>query len=304
MASAETYIRAPAGDFVLPFDLPDAGLRGRLVRLDAASARAMSAHALPEAAARLAAETCVLGTLLGSSLKLDGRLTVQTRSDGPLDLIAADYYGAEADRPAGVRSYARLDESRFASLEERNFLTLAGSGVVAITIEPRKGGQNYQGIVQLAPESIAATAEAYFAQSEQLPTAIRLAAAPVYEPGRREAHWRAGGVMLQATPEGHVDTDDWERLATFVGTLADVELVDTSLAAETVLWRLFHQDEVRVHSAEPIVFRCDCSAERIASVLASYAPADRAELADPDGIIRARCEFCGTVHEVGVQETQ
>jgi len=304
MTSPETYIRAPAGDFVLPFDLPDAGLRGRLARLDAVSARAMSAHALPEAAARVAAETCVLGTLLGSSLKLDGRLTVQTRSDGPLDLIAADYYGPEEGRPAGVRSYARLDEARFASLGVPSFSALAGSGVVAITIEPRKGGQNYQGIVQLAPGSIAASAEAYFAQSEQLPTAIRLAAAPVYEPGRRDAHWRAGGVMLQAMPEGHIDADDWERLAAFVGTLGDIELVDTSLAAETVLWRLFHQDEVRVHAAEPIAFRCDCSTERIATVLASYAPADRAELADPDGIIRARCEFCGAVHEIAVHEGQ
>lgn len=299
MTTPESYTRAPAGDFVLAFDLPDAGLRGRLVRLDAVSARALSAHALPEAAARVAAEACVLGTLLGSSLKLDGRLTVQTKSDGPLDLVAADYYGAEADRPAGVRSYARLDEARFASLEESSFAALAGSGVVAITIEPRKDGQNYQGIVELAPASIAASAEAYFAQSEQLPTAIKLAAAPVYRPGQRSAHWRAGGVMLQATPDGHIDADDWERLAAFIGTLADIELVDTSLAAETVLWRLFHQDEVRVHAAEPIVFRCDCSTERIAGVLASYGQADRDELADPDGIIRARCEFCGTVHEVG-----
>ncbi len=299
MVSPKTYTRAPAGDFVLAFDLPNAGLRGRLVRLDAVSARAMSAHALPEAAARVAAETCVLGTLLGSSLKLDGRLTVQTRSDGPLDLVAADYYGAEADRPAGVRSYAHLDAARFALLDAPRFAALAGSGVVAITIEPRNGKQNYQGIVQLASGSIAACAEAYFAQSEQLPTAIRLAAAPVYQPGRRQAHWRAGGVMLQAMPQAHIDADDWERLAAFIGTLADIELVDTSLAAETVLWRLFHHDEVRVHSAEPIVFRCDCSADRIASVLESYSPADREGLADPDGIIRARCEFCGTVHEIG-----
>jgi molecular chaperone Hsp33 len=300
---AETYERAPAGDFILPFDLPDAGLRGRLVRLDAVSARALSAHTLPEPAARIAAETCVLGTLLGSSLKLDGRLTVQTKSDGPLDLVAADYYGAEAGRPAGVRSYARLDEARFAALDRPNFAALAGSGVVAITIEPKKGAQNYQGIVALAPASIAASAEAYFAQSEQLSTAIRLAAAPVYEPGRREAHWRAGGLMLQAMPEAEVDADDWERLSAFITTLSDIELVDTSLAAETVLWRLFHQDEVRVHTAEPIVFRCECSAERIASVLASYSEADREGLADPDGLIRARCEFCGTVHEIGAIPT-
>src|SRR5205823_11197333 len=112
------YRRAPAADFVLAFDLPEAGLRGRLVRLDAVSTRALEAHPLPEAAARVAAETCVLGTLLGSALKLEGRLTVQTKSVGPLDLVAADYYGAEVDRPAGIRSYARFDESRIAELCE------------------------------------------------------------------------------------------------------------------------------------------------------------------------------------------
>jgi molecular chaperone Hsp33 len=293
------YEPAPAADFVLPFDLPQAGLRGRLVRLDAASSRALEAHALPEPAARIAAETCVLGALLGSALKLDGRLTVQTKSTGPLDLVAADYYGAEADRPAGVRSFARLDEQRFASLSDApSFEAMAGEGIVAITIEPRQGEQRYQGIVALAPQSIAASAEAYFAQSEQLPTAIRLAAAPVYVPGKAGSHWIAGGLMLQATPEGRVDARDWERLAAFLTTVEDMELVDVSLAAETLLWRLFHEDEVRVHQSEAVAFRCDCESGRIASVLRSYAPAEREGLADPDGIIRARCEFCGRMHEI------
>jgi molecular chaperone Hsp33 len=299
--AATPYTPAPPGDFVLAFDLPNSGLRGRLVRLDLASARALSAHALPEPAARVAAETCVLATLLGSALKLNGRLTVQTKSDGPLDLVTADYYGADGDRPAGVRSYARLDETRFSSLEDSTFAALVGSGVVAITIEPREGGKNYQGIVPLEAASIAASAETYFAQSEQLPTAIRLAAAPVYQPGKREPHWRAGGLMLQATPAARVDADEWERLAGFIATLEDIELVDTGLAAETVLWRLFHEDEVRVHPAEPVSFRCDCSTARIASVLGAYSASDRENLADPDGIIRARCEFCGKTHEIGTE---
>lgn len=299
MTSPEAYVRAPAGDFILPFDLPNAGLRGRLVRLDSVSARAMSAHVLPEPAARVAAEACVLGTLLGSSLKLGGRLTVQTKSDGPLDLVAADYYGAETDRPAGVRSYARLDPERYAALAAPSFAAMAGAGVVAITIEPKEGGKNYQGIVALESKSIAASAEAYFAQSEQLPTSIRLAAAPLYEPGKPDAHWRAGGLMLQATPEGRVDADDWQRLSSFMTTLEDFELVDTTLAAETVLWRLFHEDEVRVHRAEAIAFRCDCSTDRIATVLKAYREQEREGLADPDGIIRARCEFCGRTHEIG-----
>ena len=297
------YQRAPPADFVLPFDLPAAGLRGRLVRLGAVSTRALEAHLLPEPAARVAAEACVLGTLLGSALKLDGRLTLQTKSSGPLDLVATDYYGAEEGRPAGIRSYARLDEQRYASLGNApSFDALAGEGVVAITIEPKSGGQRYQGIASLVPASIAASAEAYFAQSEQLPTTIRLAAASIRAPGLAHSQWVAGGIMLQATPEGRVDEDDWERLAAFLATVEDLELVDPALAAETLLWRLFHEDEVRVHPAESIGFRCDCNTGRIASVLRAYSPSEREGLADPDGVIRARCEFCGRIHEIVTQE--
>lgn len=297
------YRPAPPADFVLPFDLPNSGLRGRLVRLSAVSTRALEAHVLPEPAARVAAEACVLSTLLGSALKLEGRLTLQTKSSGPLDLLAADYYGAEEGRPAGIRSYARLDEQRYALLGNAPpFDALAGEGVVAITIEPKAGGQRYQGIASLAPASIAATAEAYFAQSEQLPTAIRLAAASLRAPGQAHSDWVAGGIMLQATPERRLDEDDWERLAAFLATLGDLELVDVSLAAETLLWRLFHNDEVRVHPAEAIVFRCDCDTGRIASILGAYPPSQREGLADPDGVIRARCEFCGRIHEIVTQD--
>jgi molecular chaperone Hsp33 len=255
---------------------------------------------LPEAAARVAAETFVLSALLGSALKLDGRLTVQTKSDGPLDLVTADYYGANEVHPAGIRGFARVDEERFAGLGEAapSFETLAGAGIVGITIEPRLEGQNYQGIVSLEPAGIAASAQAYFAQSEQLPTAIRLAAAPLYEAGKRGPHWRAGGLMLQATPDGRVEEDDWERLSAFLDTVEDIELVDIGLPAEKLLWRLFHEDDVRVQPVERVTFRCNCEPTRIADVLRSYSAAAREGLADPDGIIRARCEFCGTVHAI------
>jgi molecular chaperone Hsp33 len=133
---------------------------------------------------------------------------------------------------------------------------------------------------------------------------IRLAAAPLYVAGDKQPHWRAGGIMLQMTPEAAKQgaasrSDDWERLSLLLGTVEDLELVDTSLAPETLLWRLFHEDEVRVQPPEPVIFRCDCDAARITLVLKSYPPEDRAGLADPDGIIRARCEFCGKTHEIG-----
>jgi molecular chaperone Hsp33 len=295
---------SPYGDFVLPFDIAQTGVRGRLVRLDAASARALGAHALPEPAARVTGELVALGALLGTALKLDGRLTIQTKGDGPLDLVTADYYGADENRPRGVRGYARLDAERFAGLEAKEFDQLAGKGALAITIEPKIGGQTYQGIVELSPSGIGASAETYFAQSEQLPTVIRLAAAPLYVAGDKQPHWRAGGLMLQMTPEAakhgaESRSDDWERLSLLLKTVEDLELVDTSLAPETLLWRLFHEDEVRVQPPEPVIFRCDCDAARITMVLKSYGPEDRAGLADLDGIIRARCEFCGKTHEIG-----
>jgi molecular chaperone Hsp33 len=308
------FSAAQRGDFVLPFDIAKAGVRGRLVRLDLASARALSAHALPEAAARVAGETLALSVLLGTALKLDGRLTVQTKSDGPLDLVAADYYGADSDsvsageeKQCGVRGYARLDETRFAALKNPDFAALTGTGSLAITIEPRRGGNSYQGIVALSDAGIAASAESYFTQSEQLPTVLRLAAAPLYVAGEKQPRWRAAGIMLQMTPEAakpgaapeDIETsDDWQRLSLILKTVEDLELLDTGLAPETVLWRLFHEDEVRVQAALPVAFRCDCALERIAVVLKSYAPEERAGLADPDGIIRARCEFCGATHEI------
>ncbi|HKQ45755.1 MAG TPA: Hsp33 family molecular chaperone HslO [Rhizomicrobium sp.] len=292
------------GDFVLPFDIARCGVRGRLVRLDAASARALGAHALPEPAARVTGEVIALGALLGTALKLDGRLTIQTKGDGPLDLVTADYYGADENRHRGVRGYARLDAERFAALDANAFGTLAGKGALAITIEPKRGGQTYQGIVELSPDGIGASAETYFAQSEQLPTVIRLAAAPLYVAGDKQPHWRAGGMMLQMTPEAakqgvETKSDDWERLSLLLKTVEDLELVDTSLAPETLLWRLFHEDEVRVQPPEPVVFRCDCDGARITQVLKSYAPQEREGLADADGVIRARCEFCGKTHEIG-----
>ena len=293
------YKRAPAADFVLAFDLPDVGLRGRLVRLDVASARALSAHKLPEAGARVAAETLVLAVILGTSLKLDGRLTIQTKSDGPLDLVTADYFGAHEGRSIGVRGYARVDEERLSRLlPPLQFDALAGDGVMAITIEPRRDGKAYQGIVELSPAGIATSAETYFSQSEQLPTAVRLAAAPVFTPGTAAPAWRAGGIMLQATPEGRGSEDDWERLTSFLATVEDFELVDLDLPAEELLLRLFHEDETRVHSAERIEFRCSCDTRRISAVLRSYSDKERQGLADTDGIIRARCEFCGKSHEI------
>jgi molecular chaperone Hsp33 len=292
----KSYTPAPAADFVLPFDLPDVGLRGRILRLDAVSTRALAAHPLPEAAQRVLAEALALSALLGSSLKLEGRLSVQTKGDGPLNLLATDYFAG-----GGLRGYARLDEKRFAEAgRPSHFGTLVGKGALAITIDPKKGAQAYQGLVPLAADGLAASAETYFAQSEQLATRLRLAAGPIYRADTGHG-WRAGALMVQAVPGARIAditaSDDWQRVSLFLQTLEDVELLDTTVSAESILWRLFHEDEVRVHPSQPLRFQCGCESERVRTVLKSYSAEELKDLPDPDGIIRTRCEFCGSVYE-------
>ncbi len=295
------YTPAPPADFVLPFDLPKADLRGRLVRLDAVSTRALSAHPLPEDAQRVLAEALVLAGLLGSALKLEGRLSVQTKGDGPLTMAVADYFAG-----GGLRGYGRLDEERFNALEKKNdFSALVGNGALAITIEPTPGAPAYQGLVSLSPKSLSASAETYFMQSEQLPTIITLAAGFIYQSGVGYG-WRAAGLMVQAVPGKTEDSvrhgDNWQRISMFLETLTALELLDTSLSAESLLWRLFHEDEIRVHPAKELHFQCTCSADKVLPVLQSYPVEERPSLADEDGVIRTRCEFCGTEYKFPLSE--
>lgn len=295
------YTPAPASDFVLPFELREIGLRGRFARLGSVATRALATHPLPEPAQRTLGEAMTLAALLGSALKQTGRMSVQTKSEGPLNLVTADYIAG-----GGLRGYARLDEKRFAALNgDRAFATLAGNGVLAITIEPKtepEAPKTYQGIVPLAREGLAASAEHYFDQSEQLPTMLKLAAAPLYQAGLHG--WCSGGLMVQTTPDmpdarmpDARKTDDWQRVALLLETLEDFELLDSALPAEEVLWRLFHEDEVVVHNAQALRFHCGCSRDKVSSVLAAYSPSDLADLAEKDGVVRAKCEFCGATYE-------
>src|SRR5258705_2727766 len=219
------YRPAPSADFVLPFDVPNLGLRGRILRLDAVSTRALAVHPLAEGAQRVLAEALALSALVGSALKFEGRLSVQTKGNGPLNLLVTDYFAG-----GGLRGYARVDERRFADAgRPGDFGTLVGEGALAITIEPKQAVQSYQGLVPLSPDGLAASAEIYFAQSEQLPTLLRLAAGPIYRSGAGHG-WRAGALMVQAVPGARPDedspTDDWQRGALFMQTLEDIAVRD------------------------------------------------------------------------------
>lgn len=295
------YTLAPPADFVLPFDLPELGLRGRIARLDSVSTRALMAHPLPEAAQRILAESLLLSSLLGSALKLEGRLSVQLKGDGPLSMLVSDYFAG-----GGLRGYARCDAARSEDLPaDIDFAALVGSGALAITIEPKPGAQTYQGLVPLLPEGLARSAEGYFVQSEQLPTLITLAAGPIYRVGEGNG-WRAGGIMVQAVPEktrGDVtESDDWNRVRLFLETVEPFELLDTAIGAESVLWRLFHEDEVRVQPSQGLTFRCTCNADKVYSVLNSYPAEELSDLVEEDGVIRTKCEFCGASYNFPLAE--
>lgn len=295
------YAPAPPADFLLPFDLPGLGLRGRIARLDGVSSRALSAHPLPEAAQRVLAEALVLASLLGSALKLEGRLSVQLKGDGPLSVLVTDYFAG-----GGLRGYAKFEEERMSAFpSEASFSELTGEGALAITIEQKPGAQAYQGLVPLVPEGLALSAEGYFSQSEQLPTMIKLSAGPFYRPGEKDG-WCAGGIMLQAVPEVDAeeiaDTDDWQRVRMFLDTVEPFELLDTSLSAESVLWRLFHEDEVRLQPSRELKFQCTCNEGKVRSVLESYPKSELAALCEADELVHTRCEFCGEDYKFSLKE--
>ncbi len=283
------------GDRLIAFTLPPRGARGRVARLDGTLSAILSAHAYPEPIARLLAETLVLTALIGSVLRPEqGQVTLQAKGeDGPVRLLVADYRDGE------LRGYAAQDlDRRFppGNGDPAALSHLLGAGRLVITLDQTASAERYQGIVALEGERLEDAAQGYFLQSEQLPTRIRLAAAPDGAGG-----WTAGGLIVQHLPRGEaggVRLDagdahpDWHHVDMLAATLSDGELVDPSLALETMLWRLFHDDGPGVTGEQALTRGCRCSPDRIAQVLAQFTEEDRADMRNTDGLIAVDCEFC------------
>jgi molecular chaperone Hsp33 len=281
-------------------------VRGRIVRLGAAIDRVLEAHGYPDAVSELTGEALTLVSLLGASLKFEGVLTLQTRSDGPVSMVVADF-----TTPGTVRACASFDkESILQSV--RLPAALLGEGTFALTIDQGADMERHQGIVALDGQGLAASALSYFARSEQIPTALRVAVASIMDrdaQGVMRRHWRAGGIMIQnlAVLGGHAQSaeDDpeecWNRAAALLATTEDHELVDPQLEATRLLYRLFHEDGVRVFPAQALSFGCRCSRERVGRVLSSYSPQEMDDLAI-DGAISATCEFCSATYRFTKEE--
>ncbi|WP_299652221.1 Hsp33 family molecular chaperone HslO [uncultured Jannaschia sp.] len=307
-------------DTVLPFQLDASDIRGRVARLDNALAEVLSQHDYPPAIEALVAEMSLLTALIGQTIKLRWKLSLQVRGDGPARLLATDYYGPTEDgQPARIRAWASFDRDRQDELgpEVRPF-DLVGQGYFAILIDQGRGMTPYQGITPLAGGSLAACAETYFAQSEQIPTRFALAYGRSQVPGAPEG-WRAGGVMLQHMPkaspfatgggsgEGGLLTasdildddaeENWNRANILLDTTEELELIGPTVAPTDLLLRLFHEEGPRVFDPQPVRFGCTCSADKVRQSLSIYSQKDIGHMTTEDGQVTADCQFCGAHYE-------
>ena len=303
-------------DHVVPFAVDALDARGRVVQLGPILDTILGRHDYPEPVARLLAEAMTLTVLLGTSLKFDGKFILQTRSDGPVDMLVADF-----TTPGSMRAYARFDAEAVAGAVARGMAgpaDLLGAGVLALTIDQGEFMQRYQGIVQLDGTSLEDAARTYFRQSEQIPTEVRLGAALQFVRGAdgTESHWRSGGVLVQFLPEAAerlrmpdlpggdgddgeptVATDDaWVEVMALMGTVEADELFDPTIESERLLYRLFHERGVEVYEGTAVIDDCSCSRDKIRTILDGFTAQEIAESTE-DGAIKVSCEFCSKQYD-------
>src|SRR5690349_21757952 len=282
-------------DVALGVTVPSRGARGRIARLGPVIDAVLANHGYPPLIERLLAEALTITALLGSLLKeREGQLTMQAQTRGGIvDLMVCDYLGGN------LRGYVRFDREKLADASRNPALKeLFGDGYLAITFDQPQAKERYQGIVPLEGKDLGDAAQSYFAQSEQIPSIVRLAAE------KRDGHWTAGGLLFQHLPEGEegrerlhtrLDHPEWPHVAVLAGSVKDEELTDRSLALDDLMWRLFHEEEeVRALPAMTLTKGCRCSPDYIASVIARFPIEEQKDMAGEDGLIRVDCEFCAT----------
>lgn len=305
-------------DTVLPFQLDKSDMRGRVARLDGVLHGILKQHAYPPVVEALVAEMALLTALIGQTLKLRWKLSLQVQSKGAVRMIATDYYGpTEEGEPARIRAYASYDKDR---LTDGAPFEQVGEGYFAIMIDQGSGMTPYQGITPLAGGSLSACAEAYFAQSEQLPTRFKLSFGLSSQPGVGE-HWRAGGVMLQHMPKASPQVsgeggsgeagmlaaadlvdgeteENWNRINILLETVEEIELIGPSVTPANLLVRLFHEEEPRVYDPQMVQFGCTCSEDRVRQSLSIYSARDIETMTTEEGRVTADCQFCSAHYDL------
>lgn len=299
-------------DTVLPFAVEGLDVRGRIVRLGPSIDLILSRHDYPPAVSRVVGEAAALTTLLGSALKFEGQFQLQTRSDGPIEMIVVDF-----DAPDKLRAVARFDAERLnAALENGDVSTgaLLGKGHLGLTVDQGADMTRYQGIVALEGEGLEEAAHAYFRQSEQIPTRVRLAVGEetLGSGDTRRNTYRAGGLMIQFLPQAAdvasasvADEDDrWREARLLVDTVEDHELIDSTVSGQRLLFRLFHERGVRVYDPQAVHEACRCSRERIVATIKTFGDDDRQHMVGDDGRITVTCEFCSRVYDIDPAEIE
>ncbi|GEQ98715.1 33 kDa chaperonin [Iodidimonas gelatinilytica] len=259
---------------VQPFQIEGMDVRGRAIRLGTAVDEIIIAHDYPKAIATLVGQMVALAGLLGSILKFDGTVTIQAKAkdSAPVNFLVADF-----DTPGHIRGYADYDAEALAALgADLDFRSLVGhGGYMAMTIDQGADMERYQGIVDLTGESLSDCAVTYFLNSEQTPTALRLAADidPV------SGHWRAGGIMVQHLAHGEEggprlldrnEQENWRRASILMESVKAVELLDPKLDLHSLLYRLYHEDGVRVSEPLDVAHQCRCSRDKLLAVLGTF----------------------------------
>lgn len=306
-------------DTVLPFQLDLSDIRGRVVRLDGVLEQVLSQHNYPPQIEALVAEAALLTALIGQTVKLRWKLSLQIRGNGPARLIATDYYGpTDEGEPARIRAYASYDADRLDAAADP--FSQIGSGYFAVMLDQGQGMVPYQGFTPIAGNSLSACAETYFAQSEQLPTRFSLTFGQSTEPGRA-SHWRGGGVMLQHMPKvgmsvaaeggsgdggllqhtdilAGVEGENWTRANMLLDTVEEIELIGPQVSPSELLVRLFHQEGPRVFEAQPVRFGCSCSEDKVRNTMSIYSQSDIRKMTTPEGVVTADCQFCSAHYEM------
>lgn len=298
-------------DSVLPFEVKPLGVRGRIVRLGPVIDEIIAKHNYPKNVSEVLAQAVALVAMLGNSLKFEGKLTLQTQSNGPVSMLVVDY-----TTPSKMRGYAHFDAESVEEVE--NIGALIGKGHLALTIDQGEDMDNYQGIVALdgiaAGETVLAdAADHYFKQSEQIPTSLKLSAGLLTNEAGKT--WRAGAIMVQHVPNsgpaspmefssgdnpdeqsGNIaEDDDWTKARLLLETTEPHELLDPLLEPERLLYRLYHEDGVTVYSHSNIKHQCTCSKERVLDMLASFSTQEKADMV-VDGQVEVVCQFCSSIH--------
>lgn len=294
----------PQGDDqVLPFQTADPNVKGRLVRLGLCVDTILKRHAYPDKVSEVLAQAIALTGMLGAALPAGGKLSLQARTDGPVSFIFVDLEAGGL-----VRATASFNAERVTAADSDGG-ALLGLGHMALTVEPGEGLDTTQGIVALDGGSLTQAAQAYFRQSEQLPTYIRLAVAKHFvaggAAGKPAWSWRAGGLIVQHLHEAQGDEadgidgggpDDWNRVRLLAATVEDHELLDPALAPDRLLLRLFHEEGVRVFAPKTMAVHCRCSRERVEAFLKSFGREQLVDMHDDQGEVSVTCEFCSTTY--------